>query len=129
MGSPRVAPAQSFCGEPAATYRAVAIEGLERVVRTRRIVATRRRPAGKDTLVATHTATEKAREGSHQFAAAVGDSDAAGTMLDEPMSDEAISDDDVSDNAVSEVGEKSDDMVWRNVVCDQSSIGAVTRIR
>ena len=50
-------------------------------------------------------------------------------MSDEPMSDEAISDDDVSDNAVSEVGEKSDDMVWRNVVCDQSSIGAVTRIR
>ena len=58
VGSPRMTPTQSFRGEPAAAYCTVAVEGLQRVVRTRRHMPARRPAAGEQTLVAPYTRNE-----------------------------------------------------------------------
>lgn len=72
MGSPRMTATQSFGGKPTATHCAVAVEGLERIVRARRHMSTWRRTTGKKPLIAAHTRFQEARDGAHQREPATG---------------------------------------------------------
>lgn len=103
MGTPRMTTAKSFRGEPAAAGCTVALQSLECICGARGHVPAGRDTPGEESLIATHTRREKARDGTHQRVSEV--------------------------KAARDSGFIRVVMVRRSVVCDQSSRGAVTRIR
>lgn len=94
-------PAQAAGGVPATTNGAVSLEGFHGVGRARRHVAARRGPTGRNALIAPDPGAQQPRGRTHRR----------------------------SPSRTLGSGRSSIAIVVRSLACDQSSIGAVTRMR
>lgn len=103
--TPRMATAESACGVPAASNCAVALKGFNCVHRTRRRIATRRRTSVRKPLIEVHPRPEQTRAKAHRWPL-------RGSALAMP-----------AESCIRSA------IVLRSLACDQSVIGAVTRMR
>ena len=101
MAAPRVTPGQAAGGVPATSNSAVELERFNGVEGTRRRVPARRRTAASKALIHPHTSAQQTRDRTHRR----------------------------SPSRALESGRRSVAIVVCSIACDQSSIGAVTRIR